>query len=123
MRTPTHHESVELEAMTLEQKLCKYWSQNTAAIGRGQLKPYGRQYLADLPISEDSHFRAFYWKGKVCMALGRRNGSRTSKRGKGFQPYAVRLFATSSRPVTGFQECRIGGTFFSCCGAAWKSLV
>ncbi len=84
MRTPTHHESVELEAMTLEQKLCKYWSQNTAAIGRGQLKPYGRQYLADLPISEIRTFVAFYLKGKVCMALGRRNGSRHHPSAKRF---------------------------------------
>ncbi len=89
MRTPTHHESVELEAMTLEQKLCKYWSQNTAAIGRGQLKPYGRQYLADLPISEDSHFRGFLLEGQSLYGAWEKEWfSPPSKRGKGFQPYA-----------------------------------
>lgn len=75
--------------LSIEQKLSDYWSQYEVRIGRGQLVRYpGHISLANLPISEDEHFRGFLSEGRSLYgAWGENWFSPPTKRGQGFVPW------------------------------------
>ena len=72
-----------------EQKLREYWYQYEVSIGLGQLEKYpGHLNLAELPISEETHFRGLLVEGRSLYGAWREDWfSPPTKRSKGFVPW------------------------------------